>query len=505
MNGIILDGFAGPGGWSVAARRLGLTEVGIELDPAACATRAAAGLATIRADITTFDVSRLAGKVTGQIHSPECTTFSQAGGRAGVAILAELSALIGDMFAQQPARAARRRAMAQVLRDTGWPPPKMRPSKYSKKYKNPVRLTREQRSAAIRRAVFSASLVAEPARFIAAGNPEWVALEQVPEVLPLWQVYAAELRKRGYSVWCGKLNAVDYGVPQIRKRAVLIASRVRRVSRPEATHYDPRKGMQLWGTPWVSMAEALGFGATGRPSPTVTAGGTKSGGAEPFGHRDRNSLESERDAGRWALRMDIQAKATLPRPVSEPAPTIQFAHRSNLAAWVLHTNRGQEPDETRQTTNPARPAPALTGKSGGQWKFRNNNNNACERSLDEPVGPVFFGHRSNWAGWVRERPATTVCGRGELGRPGHKDWSPGGKSQFAQDSVRITVEEAAALQSFPPGYPWAGTQTRQFEQIGNAVPPLLAVAVLGAAAGIDWVPVAEAYSRDVYGETGAAA
>src|SRR6202035_3274617 len=110
------------------------------------------------------------------------------------------------------------------------------------------------------------------------------------------------LRRMGYSAWYGKLNAADYGVPQTRERAILIASRVRQVARPEPTHYDDRKVMQLWGTPWVSMAEALGWGATGRPSVAVTSGGTDTGGAEPFGHRGRDALTAEQDAGRWLMR-----------------------------------------------------------------------------------------------------------------------------------------------------------------------------------------------------------
>ena len=48
-----------------------------------------------------------------------------------------------------------------------------------------------------------------------------------------------------------------------------------------------------------------------------------------------------------------QAKATLPRSADEPAPTIQFAHRANLARWELHTNRDQRPDGTRQTVDPS--------------------------------------------------------------------------------------------------------------------------------------------------------
>lgn len=42
---------------------------------------------------------------------------------------------------------------------------------------------------------------------------------------------------------------------------------------------------------------------------------------------------------------------------------------------------------------------------------------------------------------------------------------------------RLTVEEAAALQTFPTDMPWAGTQSVKFRQIGNAVPPLLGYAV----------------------------
>lgn len=43
-----------------------------------------------------------------------------------------------------------------------------------------------------------------------------------------------------------------------------------------------------------------------------------------------------------------------------------------------------------------------------------------------------------------------------------------------QSLRRITVEEAAAIQTFPIGMKFHGTQTTKFRQIGNAVPPLLA-------------------------------
>lgn len=45
---------------------------------------------------------------------------------------------------------------------------------------------------------------------------------------------------------------------------------------------------------------------------------------------------------------------------------------------------------------------------------------------------------------------------------------------------RITVEEAAAIQTFPLGMEWQGPQSAQYRQIGNAVPPRLALAVAEA-------------------------
>lgn len=47
---------------------------------------------------------------------------------------------------------------------------------------------------------------------------------------------------------------------------------------------------------------------------------------------------------------------------------------------------------------------------------------------------------------------------------------------------RITVEEAAEIQTFPTGMEWVGPQSAKYRQIGNAVPPRLAEAVAQAVA-----------------------
>src|SRR5690606_27660870 len=76
----------------------------------------------------------------------------------------------------------------------------------------------------------------EPLRWVVQGRPTWATWEQVPAVLPIWQAAEGVLRRLGYSTWSGVLNAEQYGVPQTRSRAILIASRDREVGPPPPTH-----------------------------------------------------------------------------------------------------------------------------------------------------------------------------------------------------------------------------------------------------------------------------
>lgn len=187
---LLLDLFAGPGGWDEGARSLGLVTVGVEMEDHACRTAKAAGHARIRADVASLPTAPI-GKVTGLIASPPCQDFSVAGAQAGID---------GD----------KGRLMSEVLR---W-------------------------STALR--------------------PEWIACEQVPPVLPYWEDYAYRLRALGYATWTGVLNAADYGVPQTRERAVLMASRVRPVTAPEPTHAQHEEPAGLFGPGrhrWVSIED----------------------------------------------------------------------------------------------------------------------------------------------------------------------------------------------------------------------------------------------------------
>jgi DNA (cytosine-5)-methyltransferase 1 len=82
-------------------------------------------------------------------------------------------------------------------------------------------------------------------RYAAELRPRWIALEQVPPVLPIWQYMADRLRGLGYRPWTGILSAEEYGVPQTRKRAILVASLDGRVGPPAPTHQAYVSGLPL--------------------------------------------------------------------------------------------------------------------------------------------------------------------------------------------------------------------------------------------------------------------
>jgi DNA (cytosine-5)-methyltransferase 1 len=83
------------------------------------------------------------------------------------------------------------------------------------------------------------------------------------------------------------------------------------------------------------------------------------------------------------------------------------------------------------------------------------------------MGRAYYadGGKSGW--WRRlawDRPSPTI-----LGMPDHSS-----TALVHPDEVRcLSVNECAAIQTFPAGTRFAGSSRSQYQQIGNAVPPLL--------------------------------
>jgi DNA (cytosine-5)-methyltransferase 1 len=274
MTERVVEGFAGPGGWSEGYRLAGGTgqTYGIDVSEDACWTARLAGHYREQADVTTYPLEEF-GSVDGVILSPPCRDWSPAGTGRGTA------------------------------GRTG-------------------------------------GLIAEPLRWCRVLRPRWTAWEcsATRLVRARFDADAAVLRELGYHIWTGVLNAADYGIPQTRRRAVLIAHRDQAVGPPAP---------ELGGS--VSMSDALGWS-----------------GAELVSNYGTNG--TARDRGRRGMHL---------------------------------------------------PAFTITGKCG----------------------------RNYW------------------------EWPDG-------TSRRLTVAEAGQLQTFPANYPWQGGSISQQQQVGDAMPPVLAAAVL---------------------------
>jgi DNA (cytosine-5)-methyltransferase 1 len=458
---------------------LGMTALGIEMDQWACATSRAAGHACLQTDVTTLDPGEFS-PVWGVIGSPPCQAYSTAGKGLGRADKPLVIACAHELAAGNDSRPGR-------LAECGDP---------------------------------RSLLTVEPLRFALALRPRWIALEQVPAVLELWTIFAGLLAAHGYSTATGILSAERYGVPQTRKRAFLIASLDGPVALPAPTHrsYNPRRQEvpddEAALLPWVSMAEALGWSGRGV---VHTNNQTKSG-RRPCGLSRPSRVPAhtlDTSSGTWTLTPCVQIRRSGKRitegfdPTKAPAQAVT----TRVNRWKAH---GVEEGDGALG---GRQLPPGQGVERGGWAWRNGTQaNASVRASEEPAPTVHFGHSANKVEWVPcayetrqrgarprpisqpaptmlaaglakgtpiwagQRPATTVACDRRVHPPGHKEnrSDPPGRYQQRRgaSAIRVTVEQAALLQGFPAGYPWQGARTRQFEQVGNAVPPPLAHRVL---------------------------
>ena len=282
---MLIELFAGAGGMSAGAHNVGAHGVGIEWDANACATRRANMLPTIFADVrhhhpTDFpDASILAG-------GPPCQTFSEAGDGSGRAEIADVIATIDRMS--------------------------------NGRITDPLSFTDER-----------TALILEPLRWILEADRlerpyEAVVLEQVPTALPVWEAYAAVLERRGYSVAVGVLHTEQYGIPQTRRRACLVARADGPASLPTPTHRGYRKGVpQHEGDPdlkpWVSMGEVIRWG---QPFEVISNYGT---GGDPKKRGRRTSAEPAFTVTGKISRLRLVAPdgAELPRLTADEAGELQ--------------------------------------------------------------------------------------------------------------------------------------------------------------------------------------
>lgn len=262
------------------------------------------------------------------------------------------------------------------------------------------------------------------ARFIELAReirPKCAIVENVPMALSAYErIFSHEIQDafKGYVVKSAVLNASQFGVPQIRKRAFIVALRedlgICEFQFPTGDYdaidigNDSHKKAKAHQR-FVSVHEAIG------DLPGLKAGQSVDGGAYPT-----------------------------------PAESAyQQARRKGSIALFNHSARAHSKDFLRKI-GPIRPGKGNADLPDGERFSDNYFSQAYARLHGKGIGFTITANFRN---------------------PGS------GRFTHYRDKRSITVREAARLQSFDDRFIFHGYETDQERHVGNAVPPLLAQAL----------------------------
>lgn len=354
-----------------------------------------------------------------------------------------------------------------------------------------------------------ARLYLEYLRYVDAFQPLAVLMENVPDVLNHGGQNVAEdicevLTGKGYACGYTLLNAVHYGVPQMRERMFLVAYR-REIAGvvlfPTATHrFVLPRGYH--GTRAVAKKSLRGRSAAqgdllveadgpphsyveppdadGAPQEAVTAGDAL-GDLPPIYAREQLAAG---DLRRGARRFDAPMRYDGRRRVSGYAHTMRtwpgFEAPEGLTDHVIRylprdyeifarmEPGDQYPQAYQRAVDMLAERVAAMRRTGVTVLPGSPEYERLRKAIVPPYDPGKFPNK--WRMLHRDEPVRTLMAH--LGKDSY--------SHIHHDKAQarpISVREAARLQSFPDGFVFCGTMNPALRQIGNAVPPLLAKAL----------------------------
>lgn len=275
-------------------------------------------------------------------------------------------------------------------------------------------------------------------RFIDEFEPKTLVFENVPGMLSLadghiFERVQGEFKQHGYHISTGILFSAHYGVPQERWRLVIIGSRLSPAPElPPPTHFATGRANFRGGRTLTFRLLPLQR-QTLLPAVTV---------AEALSDLPRLEMGEGGEIVRYVR------KAT-----SEYARRLRNGDRETYNHYAARLS-----PQNRERLRHIRP--------GGSWR-------------DIPYHLLPLGMKR-----ARKSDHTKRYGRlradglaGTIMTKCDPHWGP----VFLPDQERtLTVREAARLQSFPDAYRFLGSRVSQYEQVGNAVPVLMAKAIAEA-------------------------
>ena len=275
------------------------------------------------------------------------------------------------------------------------------------------------------------------ARFVEEFEPKTFLFENVPGLLSLGdgKVYRQILNVfagLGYSVTTKIMFAAHYGVPQERWRLILLGAKDGEIAHPEPTHY-----------------------ATGRAN-----------------FRGGRTLTFQLDE---KARVGLNPMITVADAISD-LPRLGLGEGSEEVGYT----DGASSDYARALRNPE-------GRTFNHYASKLSKQNVERMKHVKPGGSWRdIPHELLPKGMQRARKSDHTKRYGRLSPDGLSGTmltkcDPHWGTVFLPDQDRaLTVREAARFQSFPDTYRFLGSRVSQYEQVGNAVPVLMAEAIAKA-------------------------
>jgi len=270
-------------------------------------------------------------------------------------------------------------------------------------------------------------------KFVAEFRPKTFVLENVPGMVQLGdgkvlRQITQELTKLGYELTVKILFAAHYGVPQERWRLIILGSSTSALQHPEPTHFATGRTNFRRG----ELVFPLGEEDRGRLLPCTTVSDAID---------DLPRLEMGEGAEEVAYTHD--AKSDFARKIRN-SENITFNH---FAAKL-----GKQNQERMKHVPP-----------GGSW--RDIPHDLLPKGMQRARRSDHTKRYGRLLGSGLSGTVLTKC-------------DPHWGTVFLPDQDRtLTVREAARFQSFPDSYRILGSRVSQYEQVGNAVPVLMARAI----------------------------